>query len=403
MSSENPTRLEIGQQATIDGQRMTVRGRVVLSMIADDGETYYWNEFNLVGDAGREVTLVFEETDAGPTWKWYELFEPLRPLSVDQAKLVRVGNTVDLGEGRLEVTLVDQTRVEYIEGVAPEGVERGDVAQYFNAESRDESFVVSWSRDEIEFYRGRDLARGRVEALFHLRPQLARPVEPSFSREQQSRPGRNWMTVIFAGIAVLMVGLILAGTFSKSSRKPPRETKQLRDVPASPAVVLKPGARGVLDGRELTVTAHCVQRVVRMGGGFERHEYVVTESTGETLLLVNSAGGSPRDWYLLRSVKPPAGFSPYEAAALRQGKTVQLAGRSLQIFQIFAAEVRSLEGAVQAIWRREGRSYGLLARAAEELVLMRWDGSELYWYQGRAMTEAQVRSALTSVESAERH
>jgi hypothetical protein len=368
-------------------------------MVADDGETYYWNEFNLVGDTGREVTLVFEETESGPTWKWFELFEPLRPLSVDQAKAVRVGQSVDLGEGRLEVTLVDQTRVEHIEGKAPEGVEKGDIAQYFNADGPEQSFVVSWSRDEIEFYRGRDLARGRVEALFKLEPQLSRTIAPTFVHEDERRPNRNWMTVIFAGVAVVMVVVILAGTVSKRSRTK-REAQNSQNtkpaVPIAPALVLKTGASGLLTGRELKVTAHAVERVVRMGGNFERHEYAVSDAAGEMHLLVNSAAGSPRDWYLLQSVEPPVGFSSYDAAAARQNKTADAAGRALQVFQVFATEVRSVEGAAEAIWGRDSRTYGLLARASGDLVLIRWNQTEMQWYQGRPVSEAEVRAALTS-------
>ncbi|HLP25188.1 MAG TPA: hypothetical protein VK477_05900, partial [Acidobacteriota bacterium] len=60
MSYENPTALRLGQSGVIDGRRFTVRGRVVMSMVADDGETYTWEEFNLVDDAGSAGTLVWE-------------------------------------------------------------------------------------------------------------------------------------------------------------------------------------------------------------------------------------------------------------------------------------------------------------------------------------------------------
>jgi hypothetical protein len=399
MSIANPTRLQVGQVATIDGQRMAVRGRVVLSMIADDGERYYWNEFNLVGDGGRVVTLVFEETETGPTWKWFELFEPLRPLGVAEVKQVRVGQSVDLGEGRLHVTLVDQTRVEHIEGEAPEGVERGDVAQYFNAEERDETFVVSWSVEEIEFYRGHDLARGRVEALFNLQPQLARQTAQTFTQAPERGPGKSVFAMVVSGVFVL-VALSVIGDCSKPSRR--RATSQpsytaAPAVPVAPAVVLKTGAKGVLGGHELTVTAHAVERVVRMGGNFERHGYVTLDTSGESGLLMNSSAGSPRDWHLFRSVEPPAGFAPFDAAALRQGKVAHVGGRALQVFQVFASEVRSLDGeAARGPWRQGVRTYGLLARVNGELVMIQWDDARLQWYQGRPLAEAEVKAALAA-------
>jgi len=168
-------------------------------------------------------------------------------------------------------------------------------------------------------------------------------------------------------------------------------------VPAVPPVVLKTGAKGVLGGRELTVTTHAVERVVRMGGNFERHEYVATDAAGENQLLVNGSAGSRRDWHLLRSVEPPPGFSPFDAAALRQDKIAQVGGRALQVFQVFSSDVRLLEGeTTRAPWSQGVRTYGLLARANGELVMIQWDETRLQWYQGRPIAETDVRAALAS-------
>ncbi len=40
------------------------------------GVIYDWNEFNMVADGGEFATLVYEETQDGRHWRWFELFEP---------------------------------------------------------------------------------------------------------------------------------------------------------------------------------------------------------------------------------------------------------------------------------------------------------------------------------------
>ena len=51
---------------TLAGKHYRVAGRVVMGM-EDAGETYYWNEFNLVNDEGESATLVYEQSVDGET------------------------------------------------------------------------------------------------------------------------------------------------------------------------------------------------------------------------------------------------------------------------------------------------------------------------------------------------
>src|SRR5688572_12689398 len=68
MSHDNPTPLRIGTSGTLNGWRVQVAGRLVMSM-QDRGQTWYWNEFHLLDEAGTSATLVFEETEDGAEWK----------------------------------------------------------------------------------------------------------------------------------------------------------------------------------------------------------------------------------------------------------------------------------------------------------------------------------------------
>ena len=98
MSFANPTPLKLGMTANLGGPDYRVVGRVVMGM-KDAGETYYWNEFNLVSDDGESATLVFEETERGGEWRLFTLFEPEYPMTAADAATKRVGDQLNL-DGR---------------------------------------------------------------------------------------------------------------------------------------------------------------------------------------------------------------------------------------------------------------------------------------------------------------
>ena len=70
-------------------------GRVVLGE-QEEGETYYWNEFNLESDAGEVATLVYEETERGGEWRLFHLFDPQSPITAADAATERPGDALDL-------------------------------------------------------------------------------------------------------------------------------------------------------------------------------------------------------------------------------------------------------------------------------------------------------------------
>ena len=165
MRYDNPTSVRLGMTGDFVGKHYRVAGRIVMSM-EEGGGTYYWNEFHLVGDQGNCATLVFEETDNGPEWRLFTLLEPAPQMSFSEVTSKRVGDRMEFEGKTLRITCVDESRVCHIEGEAPEGVEKGDVARYFNAESGNEMIVVSWTGEEIEVYRGLTLPGHAVTSAF---------------------------------------------------------------------------------------------------------------------------------------------------------------------------------------------------------------------------------------------
>jgi len=156
MSNVNPTRIRVGMTGTFAGKAYTIVARVVMAM-DEAGETYYWNEFYLSDGSDRIAMLVCEEVYGAQQWRLFTEFTPATPLTAREAGLKKVGDRISLDGVSAEVTVVDESRVHFIEGRAPDWVAVGDVAQYFNAEAAGKMWVVSWSGDEVEYYRGMQL------------------------------------------------------------------------------------------------------------------------------------------------------------------------------------------------------------------------------------------------------
>lgn len=395
MSYENPTALRLGQSGVIDGRRFTVRGRVVMSMVADDGETYTWEEFNLVDDAGSAVTLVWEETEDGPTWKWFTLYAPREPLTPAEAARKQVGDTVTFEGRQIPVTLVDSSKVAFIEGEAPEDVEVGDVAHYFNADAGDRLFVASWDDSYIEFYLGRDLPAGRVEEAFGLLASTRSPAAAfradagSTSGGAGGQPGKTvvWLVVIGFVTLVSFAGLRACSSRTTSSAAPRTQT------PAVVAPRLAAGAHGVLEGHDYTIIGRAEVEIASPGRRYREEEYLLRDPAGGEALLAQGLAGGP-GWMLLRPVTVPAGFSAFDAAALRRGQAVSIGGKSSTVAQLILATSRHVENAEAGVRWAVPVQYGFIARAGNEVVVCRWTERDLQCYAGMMLPQKDVLAAL---------
>jgi hypothetical protein len=392
MSFDNPTPLRVGARGTLHGWTATVAGRVVLG-VELSGERYYWNEFNLVDATGNSGTLVYEEGDDGPEWKLFQMITPRIPLTVAEAETKRVGDQVSFGDEPIPVTLVDRSTVYHIEGTAPEGVEIGDLADFFNADAGDHMIVASWTGNEIEFYEGRDVPAQTVATAFGL------PRDALESRTPKSESGgyrfelkpKTWLAII---ILILIGPCAVIDSCSVrvnpvSTTQEPAQSKQ-----PAPALRLANGASGLLGGRTCTVDAHALVEVARIGGRFDRHEYHLTTGQQESVLLINGLTGGTRQWHLLRPVTPPADFTAYEAAARRKDSQFKLGGVTVTITELFLSQVRSVDGGNDAGLWPAAKQYGFVATGGGEWWLARWTERGLSLHRGTPLDEKIVFAAL---------
>ena len=386
MTTANPTPLRVGQTGLLDGHSYTVAGRVVLSTRVQGG-TYFWNEFNLVDGSGGAATLVYEDDDNGPEWKLFRLFEPLRPMTATEAAAIRVGADVRLDGLDARVSLVSESRVEFIEGTAPEGVEVGDVACYFNADSttRDRMLVASWTGPEIEFYQGSDLSAHAVATAFSL--SLDSLPRPAF-RSRGDAPA-VLKALVIAG-AMLFLAFIFYGVWtggdSPTSAPPPKQ--------AAPAQRLGLGANGALGATVYSIAGHSLVEVAGVGGKFERHEYDLVADGGVHALLIQGLDGNAKDWRLFTPVSAPSGLTPFAAAALRPGQTVSLGSHTFSLSGVFLCQTESGEGQADPNAKPGTVRYGFVARSDTGLLLARWTESGLQLHLGQTLPESDVLATM---------
>jgi hypothetical protein len=396
MSRDNPTALRIGTTGTLNGWRVRVAGRLVMSM-EDRGETYYWNEFHLVDDAGTSASLVFEETEDGAEWKLFRDFTPAHPMSAGEAASKRVGDTVNLDGTPVRITLVDQSRVHHIEGTAPEGVEVGDVATYFNADAGDRMLVASWTGDEIEFYEGFDASAESVAEAFGIpRDAAAGTGSQLAAGTRNAGSGGSGSASAFTKIVIAMFSAAtLFGAYSCFSGK---GNSSFRDRPrakiAAPALQLSTGARGTLANQHYSVDAHALVEVARVAGRHDRREYRLHDDASQAALLVHGLSGGSKEWHLFRPAAVPAGLTPHDAATKRKGNPVNVDGRTMRIIDLFQSTAISTTGASNADVLPAPLQYGFIANDAGEWLIARWTENRIQFLRGTAVADAEVVSAL---------
>jgi hypothetical protein len=391
MNFENPTPLRVGATGVLDGWRVRVAGRVVMGM-EERGETYYWQEFNLVDGFGRSATLVLEDTDDGPEWKLFKPFEPIRALTAVDAARKRVGDTVNLDGTDARITLIDQSRVYHIEGTAPEGVEVGDVANYFNVDTGERMLVASWTGDEIEFYEGHDVPAEKVAAAFGFAttPSSTSPVSFQRTGAASSNAAVKYVGVVLAAVIIFSAYSCVRGRKSAPplAGPPPKQ--------AAPASRIMNGARGRIAQREYLVTHHGLIEIARVSGRHDRHEYFLSASGGEPALLVDGLTGNSKEWHLfqpLAAAEIVPTRDPFEAATRRKGAPVRIGERTLQVTDLFQSKTLSSDGTDGgAPW--PALQYGFLANQGGEWLIARWNESGIHYHLGRSIPEAEVLAAL---------
>ena len=395
MNFRNPTRLQLGRHGNFSGTDYTLVGRVVMG-VTDNGENYFWNEFNLESRSGARATLVFEETERGGVWRLFTMFEPEYPLTAAEAATKQLGDKLNLTGTDVRVTLRDTSRVYFIEGRGPDGLNVGDVADYFNAEASGMMQVVSWTGEEVEFYNGVNLSAGVVNSAFNL-PFSAGQASGTggFFPAMNSYPNSgNYLSggkfIIYAVIVVVFFFVIAANSFSCAGS---RESAPVKHMAAGVAPFTV-GAKGKIKAVNYRATAHAVVEIAEVGSVRERHEYQLTDDDGKTALLVCGMKNSD-DWMLFTDLSPVEPPRAEECAAKKLGDFVNVDGVTGTVREIFQSTVRSAEGAPKGGLAAGGVFFAYLAQSDSDCLLALWNREAIYFQRGQTVSARAISAALT--------
>jgi hypothetical protein len=386
MNFANPTKIRIGMTAAFLGHTYRVIGRSVLGETEASG-TYYWNEFNLESPGGKYATLVFEESGSRGNWKLFEMFEPRAPMTAKEAAEISQNGQVNLDGTPLTVTLVDRSRVYFVEGKTPEGVLVGQKADYFNAEAGDKMIVVSWTGDEVEYYSGRTISVAAVASAF----SLSAPGRLAFALSG----GRGFLNsrILIRAALLAMFAVVFIAIFSAvhSPARPPG-TIVIQAGPPTLAV----GQSGVLEGRYYHIDSQALVEVAEFGLRFSRHEYELTDDDRHTSLLLSGAGTGAATWLLCAPIDTPPPLTPQEAGSLSAGQIIQLDGDSVRISKLFRSTIREADGASPQARQSGDVFYGLSGTMSNNTLIVQWNATNILWLKGTPLPERAVKAAFAT-------
>jgi hypothetical protein len=396
MSFENPTPVRIGMRGSFAGKDFSVVGRMVMG-VEINGETYYWNEFNLQAKTGEAATLVYEEG----AWRLFTEFEPDHPLPATEAVLKQIGDQLNLTGVNVLVTLVSTSQVYRIEGTAPAGEKVGHEENYFNAEAGDVMQVVSWKGQKVEYYNGITLSRGSVEKAFRL-PRMA-PVKLFSGAGQAS----NWGTRRFSGggeqsgawVWMICIGLffmlILWENFTFTTTYEAPAVKRI----SSPTIPLMVGTAGTWDGKKFQITAHAVIEIGGVNSIYERNEYELTDEYGIISLLVCGEKPGVKDWTLYTRLSPLDPPTPQQAATQKTGDTVNIDGVVATISELSQYTVKYVNNIAPSGWLLGDVRFGYAADSEYNSLLVRWDRQHINFWRGKKIAAKDFSASITATNS----
>jgi hypothetical protein len=299
---------------------------------------------------------------------------------------------------------VDSSRVYHIEGEAPEGVELGDVANYFNAELRDKMLVVSWTGDEVEFYQGITLSAQAVVRAFgvsDLTPS-ARRWSNAFNREARldGDGAGNFTNYLSFGkfikvAATVGIGLVILYGQGFLPGRSSRVAAPVKKIAAAPAPLVV-GASGRWQETKYRIATHVLMELAEPGVIFSRHEYLLMDDLGQPTLLACGDSPGAADWMLYTPLTPLQPPTSLECAAKKSGDTVNIDGVVATISKLFQATVRGVDDAGNNRIRMGDVAYGYVGRSESGSLLVRWDKGNIQFYRGKKVSPKEFTAAFAA-------
>lgn len=379
--TRNPTELEVGAEGRLGGNDYRVVGRIAMANAAG----FRWQEYYLKGSGGVNRLLVFEAGE----WKLFQLFEPRKPVALDYLQRAHAEGVLRLDDETLFVDYVEESKVLYIEGEAPEGYAEGSRSRYLNGRLCGEKIVISWKDSEVEYYQGQDLPEPQVRRSFGL------PEPGTWRQLVDMYQAANWSRSQMLGtlFSLAALALIIGENVSPepSFSEPPPLLK------ASPGG-LSPGDQGDLRHHSYRIKTSAIVDMHRPGRSFERHEYSATDEFGQPALLVQRLDAKSDDWLLMTPDDSWPNVSPSALARWHPGPLPANDPKKGNVLYIFQSLARAIDGVAEPdFWQAAPTAqYGFFGFTDGEYFLVRWDAQRVSSFKGVRLSRDEVVHAFGS-------
>jgi hypothetical protein len=256
-------------------------------------------------------------------------------------------------------------------------------------------YVVSWTGDEVEIFRGMDLLIQAVASAFQFqaRGTLIQPGRSSIT-SSLSGPYSNPTGWIAKLAIIALVGLVVGPGLIRSCRSRSVRQAFAPTKPSTPVSPLRGGTSGTIGGKTWRLVGHAVVEVRKPGFIYDRHEYQLADEAGAPARLVCGLDSGGKEWRLLQPVELDVPLTPDLAASKRAGESIGVKGRPMQIKQLYLTTVRSSEGLPPTELRPGEVAYNFLAESGGDILLASWTASGIVSYAGSLVPEKEVLAAF---------
>lgn len=149
----NPAVLSLGTEVPLDGRMFRIQSRCLVE-VDQVGLRYERHEYQLAAADGNTGLLVQGVNPGGKEWTLYQPFEPLTPLTPQQAAAKSVGDPIGLDENNVKVAQLFRVQVQRTE-MAEAGENSSQHFYYgFSGSAGYYSVMARWDEHGILFYRG---------------------------------------------------------------------------------------------------------------------------------------------------------------------------------------------------------------------------------------------------------
>lgn len=143
------------------GREYTVVGSVTLG-VYEDGELYPWTEFMLESEDGDEFTLEFDDGQ----WIAMRDWKPSQRMEPEHMRALRAGQFLTIDGIKMRVKVKAMAHLQTVEGVMDLAFPGETQWEYIDGTTATELFSAEWTRERVNWVRGKRLSHAEVAQGF---------------------------------------------------------------------------------------------------------------------------------------------------------------------------------------------------------------------------------------------